>query len=69
MDTYGVSDDHIFYSRNTSFAEGVMRMTSNKGIDVVLNSLSGEGLVASWECIAPVSHAGNKMISGVITNH
>ncbi|MCJ1389859.1 hypothetical protein MMC18_002716 [Xylographa bjoerkii] len=53
MDTYAISEDHIFYSRNTSFAQGIMRMTGNRGVDVVLNSLSGDGLVASWECIAP----------------
>ena len=56
METYGVAEDHICYSRNTSFAQGIMRMTDNKGVDVVLNSLSGEGLTASWECIAPVCY-------------
>ena len=53
MDFYGIPEDHIFFSRNTLFAEGVRRMTNDNGVDVVLNSLSGEGLVASWECIAP----------------
>ena len=52
MDTYGIPSDHIFYSRNTSFASGVMRMTRNRGVDVVLNSLAGEALNASWECMA-----------------
>lgn len=28
-------------------------MTKGKGVDVVLDSLAGEGLVASSECIAP----------------
>lgn len=53
MDEYGVSADHIFYSRDTSFARGVMRTTNGDGVDVVLNSLVGESLRASWECIAP----------------
>lgn len=54
MDTYGIPADHIFSSRDpTSFARSVMRVTGGKGVDVVFNSLSGEGLVASWECIAP----------------
>lgn len=52
MDLYQIQEDHIFYSRNTSFAQGIMRMTKNHGVDVVLNSLSGSGLIASWECIA-----------------
>ena len=52
-DTYGIEDDHIFNSRDLSFASGVKRMTGGRGVDVVLNSLSGESLVASWECVAP----------------
>ncbi|KUJ19541.1 reducing type I polyketide synthase [Mollisia scopiformis] len=52
MDKYGIAEDHIFYSRDTSFAEGIQRMTNNRGVDVILNSLSGEGLLASWQCIA-----------------
>lgn len=53
MDEYGVPADHIFYSRDTSFARGIMRITNGYGVDVVLNSLVGESLRASWECIAP----------------
>ncbi|KAK3329248.1 hypothetical protein B0H66DRAFT_634456 [Apodospora peruviana] len=49
----GIPEDHIFYSRNASFAKDVMRATNGKGVDVVLNSLSGDGLRASWECVAP----------------
>lgn len=53
INEYGIQADHIFYSRDTSFAKGIMRMTENRGVDVILNSLAGESLVASWECIAP----------------
>jgi hypothetical protein len=42
MDEYGIPDDHIFSSRDLTFVKGVMRMTNNKGVDLVLNSLSGE---------------------------
>lgn len=49
MDEYGIPKDHILYSRNASFAE------ENKEVDVILDSLSGESLVASWEFIALVS--------------
>ena len=52
MERYGISEDHILSSRNTSFAQGIMRLTANKGVDVILNSLSGELLTASWDCIA-----------------
>jgi NADPH:quinone reductase-like Zn-dependent oxidoreductase len=53
MKRYGIPESHIFSSRNTDFAACIKRLTSGKGVDVLLNSLSGEGLVASWECIAP----------------
>ena len=53
IEEYDIPEDHIFYSRNTSFAKGVKRMTQGRGVDVVMNSLSGEGLLASWRCIAP----------------
>ena len=53
QDTYGISDDHIFNSRDVSFAKGIKRMTRGQGVDVVLNSLSGEALRQTWHCIAP----------------
>jgi len=53
MDIYDIPEDHIFYSRNATFAQDVMRMTNGCGVDVALNSLSGELLVATWECMAP----------------
>lgn len=52
MNTYGIPEDHIFDSRDASFADGVLRMTNGRGVDVVLNSLSGDLLCASWSCIA-----------------
>ena len=53
QDLYGIPESNILYSRDLSFAQGVMRLTNNRGVDIVLNSLAGEGLVASWECVAP----------------
>lgn len=53
IDEYQIPCDHIFYSRNTKFARGIMRMTGGQGVDVIINCLVGEGLLASWECIAP----------------
>ena len=50
---YNVPHDHIFNSRDLSFAKGVMRMTDGRGIDCILNSLSGEALRQTWHCIAP----------------
>jgi NADPH:quinone reductase-like Zn-dependent oxidoreductase len=52
MDTFGIPRDRIFNSRSTSFADDLLRMTGGKGVDVALNSLSGELLHATWKCIA-----------------
>lgn len=53
METYGVPEQNIFFSRDASFAERVMAWTSGRGVDVVLNSLAREQLRHSWNCIAP----------------
>ncbi|KAH7306034.1 polyketide synthase [Stachybotrys elegans] len=49
---FNIPAAHIFDSRSTSFVEGVMRETMGRGVDVALNSLSGELLHATWGCIA-----------------
>ncbi|KAK3324470.1 fatty acid synthase S-acetyltransferase [Cercophora scortea] len=52
--TFGIPDDHIFSSRDpVSFSLGIMRATGGVGVDVVLNSLAGEALRVTWECMAP----------------
>ncbi|KAJ5645285.1 hypothetical protein N7507_011296 [Penicillium longicatenatum] len=51
-DRFGIPRNRIFNSRNTSFLENVMQKTNGEGVDLVLNSLSGELLHASWKCVA-----------------
>lgn len=53
MKLYDIPEDHIFSSRGLSFTKGVMRMTKGRGVDVILNSLAGEALRGSWDCLAP----------------
>jgi NADPH:quinone reductase-like Zn-dependent oxidoreductase/ubiquinone/menaquinone biosynthesis C-methylase UbiE len=53
MSTYGIPSDHIFYSRNASFAQAITQATNGRGVDVLVNSLAGDSLVASWELMAP----------------
>jgi hypothetical protein len=48
----GIPQHQIFDSRSRSFVADVMLATSGVGVDIVLNSLSGELLHASWECVA-----------------
>lgn len=38
----GIAEDHIFSSRDLSFAKGIRRITGGYGVDVVLNSLAGD---------------------------
>ncbi|KAJ5781109.1 hypothetical protein N7457_006269 [Penicillium paradoxum] len=52
IENFGLPREHIFHSRNTSFQPDLMRATAGRGVDIVLNSLSGNLLHASWECVA-----------------
>ncbi len=52
MNTYGIAEQNIFFSRDVSFAKGIQRATKGRGVDVVLNSLAGDSLRATWECMA-----------------
>lgn len=52
MSQYDIPEDHIFDSRNLSFASGIKRMTQGRGVDVILNSLAGEALRETWHCLA-----------------
>ncbi|KAL8912989.1 MAG: hypothetical protein Q9171_002120 [Xanthocarpia ochracea] len=51
--TYALPRDHIFSSRDLTFKDGVLRMTGGRGVDIVINSLSGDALRATWELVAP----------------
>lgn len=52
MTVFGIPRDHIFNSRDSSFLPGILKATNGRGVDVVLNSLSGELLHESWNCVA-----------------
>ncbi|KAI9038141.1 type I polyketide synthase [Aspergillus affinis] len=49
---FGIPRSHILDSHSVSFLTGIMRETNGKGVDLVLNSLAGELLRASWKCVA-----------------
>lgn len=53
ISAYNIPEDHIFSSRDTSFERSIKQRTSGNGVDVVLNSLAGEMLKASLDCLAP----------------
>ncbi|KFY24016.1 hypothetical protein V491_02322 [Pseudogymnoascus sp. VKM F-3775] len=49
---YNIDPDHIFSSRDASFAPSIMTRTQGNGVNVVLNSLAGHLLKVTWECIS-----------------
>jgi NADPH:quinone reductase-like Zn-dependent oxidoreductase len=51
MREYQLPEDRIFYSRTSSFGDAIRRATDGHGVDVILNSLTGDGLRESWKCL------------------
>ena len=47
-----ILDEHIGNSRDTSFEQMIMQQTKCRGVDIVLNSLTEEKLIASVRCLA-----------------
>ncbi|KAF5665038.1 polyketide synthase [Fusarium denticulatum] len=52
VNTFGLPRSHIFSSRDAGFVEGLKKETNGRGVDLCLNSLSGELLHATWRCVA-----------------
>ncbi|KAM7206563.1 hypothetical protein V8F20_002689 [Naviculisporaceae sp. PSN 640] len=54
MTRYSIPRQNIFSSRNAhDFYNGILALTGGYGVDLVLNSLLGEMLAASWKLVAP----------------
>jgi phthiocerol/phenolphthiocerol synthesis type-I polyketide synthase C len=45
--------DHVLHSRSVAFADEIRAITAGQGVDVVLNSLAGEAMERSIECLKP----------------
>ena len=52
MNEFNIPENRIFSSRDIQFKNKIKEITEGKGVDIVLNSLSGEKLDASYECVA-----------------
>lgn len=52
MTHFAIPRNRIFNSRSKEFQPDVLRETNGRGVDIVLNSLAGELLHASWGCVA-----------------
>ncbi|KAL4909664.1 hypothetical protein BDW74DRAFT_42311 [Aspergillus multicolor] len=68
MDVYNIPESHIFSSRSTLFASAIKARTKGRGVDAVFNSLAGESLRASWECIAPYGRFLEIGIKDILSN-
>lgn len=50
--TFGIPTTQIFSSRTPEFKDGILQATDNRGVDVIVNSLSGHLLQQTWDLIA-----------------
>lgn len=53
IDQLGIPPTHIWNSRDDSFVAGLHAVTKGKGVNVIINSLTGDLMHASWRCLAP----------------
>ena len=56
VERFGIPLQNILDSRDPFMDECIMKLTSDRGVDVVLNSLNGEALRRSLNCVAPFGH-------------
>ena len=50
---FSISADRIFSLHESSFVQDIMVRTNGRGVDVILNSLTGEHLHDTWKLCAP----------------
>ncbi|KAL8789759.1 MAG: hypothetical protein Q9213_001010 [Squamulea squamosa] len=48
----GIPTSQVFSSRSSEFKDGILQATENRGVDVIVNSLSGHLLQQTWDLIA-----------------
>ncbi|KAB8201907.1 hypothetical protein BDV34DRAFT_228866 [Aspergillus parasiticus] len=51
-DTYKIPYERMFSSRCSKFAAGIMKATNGEGVDVIVNSITGDLLDATWRLCA-----------------
>ncbi|KAI0096597.1 polyketide synthase-like protein [Nemania sp. FL0031] len=52
-ESLNIPASHIFHSRDDSFVYDLKLATKGRGVDVVINSLTGDLMHDSWRCLAP----------------
>lgn len=51
-ENFAISESRIFNSSDSGFVDDIMQETGGHGVDLALNSLSGDLLHATWKCVA-----------------
>lgn len=51
-ETFSIDNSQIFSSQDLNFVAALRRATRGRGIDIVLNTVSGEALQATFSCLA-----------------
>jgi acyl transferase domain-containing protein/NADPH:quinone reductase-like Zn-dependent oxidoreductase/SAM-dependent methyltransferase/NADP-dependent 3-hydroxy acid dehydrogenase YdfG len=59
---------HVMDSRSLDFAAQIMQATAGRGVDAVLNSLSGEFITASLSCLAAGGRFLEIGVRGILTS-
>ncbi|KAK9794411.1 hypothetical protein SCARD494_05481 [Seiridium cardinale] len=52
VQNFGIPSSHIFSSHDETFVRGLLTVTSGRGVNVIVNSVVGDLMYRSWECIA-----------------
>ncbi|KFH44962.1 Nonribosomal peptide synthetase-like protein [Hapsidospora chrysogenum ATCC 11550] len=53
VETLHVAETNVYSSQHTTFKQGVLRQTADRGVDVILNSLDDFHLQENWDALAP----------------
>ena len=48
----GIPKERVFSSLDSEFVDGILSATKGAGVDLVLNSLTGDLQAASWKTVA-----------------
>ena len=49
---FGLPEENIYSSKDYNFVDGILKATKGRGVDIILNSLSGEFITESCRCLA-----------------
>lgn len=66
--TFGIPTERIFSSRDLDLGDRLLKQTKGRGVDVVLNSLSGDAFSESCSAVAPFGRVVQLCVKDVANN-